>query len=123
MEEEDTESVGSAVMDTTLGSVAPSSQEARWLEDPLDLSHPAGGNSGAEPASARYGLDTPTVGGDATSATHEEQREGQSEPPTPLPSPTNSPRQEDEPSAEVPESDQGNEVICYATEVELKSLD
>ena len=46
MEEEDTESVGSAVMDTTLGSVAPSSQEARWLEDPLDLSHPAGATAG-----------------------------------------------------------------------------
>ena len=123
MEEEDTESVGNAVTDTTLGSTVPSSQEAGWLEDPLDLGHLAGGDSGAELASTKCGLTTPTVGGDATSTAHEEQREGQLEPPTPLLSPMNSPRQEDEPSMEVSESDQGDEVICYATEAELKSLD
>ena len=48
MEEEFTKSVGSATTDTTLGSVASSSQEARQLEDPLDLCHPAGGDGGAE---------------------------------------------------------------------------
>ena len=80
MEEEDTELVGSATTDTTLGSVVPSSKEAGWLEDPLDLSHLAGGNGGAEPASAKCGLDTPMVGGDAASMAHKEQREGQSEP-------------------------------------------
>ena len=56
MEEEDTESVGCAMMDTTLGSISPSSQEAGWLEAPLDLSHPAGGNGGAEPASVKCEL-------------------------------------------------------------------
>ena len=79
MEEEDTELVGTAVMDTTLGSVVPSSQESGWLEDPFDLSHLAGGDGRAELASTKCGLDTPIVGGDATSAAHEEQREGQSE--------------------------------------------
>ena len=49
--------------------------------------------------------------------------EGQLEPPTPMLSPTNTPKQEDEPSMEVPESNQGDEVVCYATEAELKSLD
>ena len=42
MEEEDTKSVGSVTMDTTLGSFAPSSQEAGWLEGSFDLGHPAG---------------------------------------------------------------------------------
>ena len=78
MEEGDTKSVGSAGTDTTLGSIVPSSLEAGWLEDPLDLGHSAGGNGRAEPASTKCGLDTPTVGGDATSAAHEKQREGQS---------------------------------------------
>ena len=87
MEEEDTESVGSVTTDTTLGSITPPSQEARWLEDPLDLSHLAGGDGRAKPASAKCGLDTPMVGSDATSVAHEEQRKGQSEPPTPPPSP------------------------------------
>ena len=119
----DTELVESAAMDTTLGCVMPSSQEAGQLEDPLILGHLAWGDGEAEPASAKCGLDTPMMGGDATSAALEEQREGQSEPPTPVPSPTNSPKQEDEPSVEVTESDQGDEVICYAIEVELKSLD
>ena len=109
--------------DTTLGSVTPSRQEAGWLQDALDLSHPAGGNGGAELASTKCGLNTPMVGRDATSVVHEEQRKGQSETPTPLPSPTNSPRQENKPSTEVPELDQGDEVICYAMEAELKSLD
>ena len=122
MEEEDTELVGSAMMDTTLGSIAPSSQKTRRLEALLDLGHLAGGDSRAEPASAKCGFDTPMEGGDATSAAHEEQREGQSEPPTPLPSPMNSPSQQDEPSTEVPESDQGDEVICYTMKVEVKSL-
>ena len=78
---------------------------------------------------SKFNLDTPMVGGDTTPMVHEEQREGQSEPPTPLPSPTYSPKWEDEPSTEVPEyatpeSNQGDEeVICYATEAELKSLD
>ena len=123
MEEEDTKSVGSAVTDTTLGSGVPSSQVARPREDPLDLGNWAEGNGGAELAPEECGLDTPMVGGDATSVVHEEQMESQSEPPTPLLSPTNSPKQEDKPSIEVPESDQGDEVICYATEAELKSLD
>ena len=35
----------------------------------------------------------------------------------------NNPKQEDEPSVQVTESDQGDKVICYATEAELKSLD
>ena len=122
MEEEDTELVGSTMMDITLGSIVLSSQEAGWLEAPLDLCHPAGGDGRAEPASTKCGLDTPMEGGDATSAVHEEQREGQSEPPTPPSSPTNSPRWENEPSAEVPKSYQCNKVICYATEAELKSL-
>ena len=42
----DAESARSATTDTTLGSVTPSSQEARQLEDPLDLGHPAGGVGG-----------------------------------------------------------------------------
>ena len=120
MEEEDTKSVGSATTDTTLGSIVPSSQEARQLEVPLDLSSPA--NGGPEPASMKGELDIPMEGGDATFVVHEEQRVGQLKPPTLLLSPMNNPRQEDEPPAEVPESDQGNEVICYAMEVELKSL-
>ena len=72
MEEEDTELVGSAMTDTTLGSGTPFSQEARWCEDPLDLGYLAEGDSGAEPAPAGCGLDTPMVGVDATSAAHEE---------------------------------------------------
>ena len=123
MEEEDTESVASAMTDTTLDSVMSSSQEAGWHEDPLDRSHPAEGNGGAELASVKCGLDTLMVGGDATSTAHEEQTEGQSEPWTPPLFPMNSPKMEGKPSAEVPKSDQGGEVICYATEVELKSLD
>ena len=125
----DTELEGSAMTDTTLGIVTPSSQEAGQLEDPLYLGHPAGGDGGVELACMKYeGLDTPMVGGDATPVAHKEQREGQSEPPTPPPSPTNNPKWEDEPSTEVPrdaapESNQGNEVICYAMEAELKSLD
>ena len=122
MEEEDTDFVGSATMDTTLGSVVPSSQEAGQLEARLDLGHLAGGDGRAEPAFTMCALDTPIEGGDATSTAHEEQREGQSKSPTPLLSPTNSPRWEDKP-VEVPESDQGDKVICYAMEVELKSLD
>ena len=59
MEEEDTESIGSAVTDTTLGSSAPSSQEARKCEDPSDLGHPAEHDGGAEPAPVECGLDTP----------------------------------------------------------------
>ena len=81
MEEVDTKSVGSAMIDTTLGSIAPSSQEVRWHEDLLDLGHLAGGGSRAEPASMKCGLDTPMVGGNATSVAHEEQKEGQLEPP------------------------------------------
>ena len=122
MEEEDTESVGSAAMDTTLGSVAPSSQEARQLEDSWISATQLGGNSGTESASTKCGLDTPMVGGDAASVAHEEQRKGQLEPPIPLPSPMNSPKWEDKPSAEVTESDQGNEVICYAMEAEVPRL-
>ena len=69
----DAESEGSATTDTTLGRVTPSSQEAGWLENPLDLGHPAGGDGGAEPASANCGgLATPTVGGDATPTVHKE---------------------------------------------------
>ena len=79
MEEEDTESVGSAVTDTTLGSGVPSSQEAGWHEDPSDFGHPAKCNSRAEPAPVECGLDIPMVGGDVTSTAHE-QMEGQSEP-------------------------------------------
>ena len=104
--------------------------KAGWLEDPLDLGHPAGGDDGAELASEKCGgLDAPMVGGDATPMGHKEQREGQPECPTPQPSPTNNPKQEGEPSIEVPkdtapESDQGDEeVVCYAMEAELKSLD
>ena len=104
MEEEDTESVGSATTDSTLGSVMPSSQEAGQHEDPLDFGHLAEGDGGAEPASAKCGLDTPMVGGDTAPMAHEEQTEGQLEPPTPLLSPTNSPKWEDEPSMEVPGS-------------------
>ena len=89
----------------------------------MDFGHPGEGDGGAEPAPAECGLDTPMVGGDATSVVHEEQMEGQVEPPTPPLSPMNIPKWEDEPSTEVPESDQGDEVVCYATEAELKSLD
>ena len=75
MDEEETELVGSAMTDTTLGSVVPSSQEAGWLEDPLDLGHLAGGDGKAELASVKCGgLDTPMVGGDASSVAHKEQR-------------------------------------------------
>ena len=71
------------------------------------------------------------VGGDATHEAHKKQKEDQkSKLPTPLPSSMNSPKWEDEPSMEVPkdatpEFNQGDEdeVICYATEAELKSLD
>ena len=128
----DTESEGSAMTDNTLGSIATSSQEVMLLEDPLDLGHPAGSDSGAEQASVRCGgPNTPTVGGDATHTVHKKQREDQElKPPTPLPSSTNGPKQEDEPPMEVPkdatpEFDQGNEdeAVCYAMEAELKSLD
>ena len=98
MEEEDINLVGSAMTDTTLGSVSPSSQEARWLEDSLNLGHPAGSDGRAEPASTKCGLDTSMVGGDVTSVVHKEQRKGQSKPPTPLLFPMNSPKQKDEPS-------------------------
>ena len=91
-----------------------SSQEAGWHGDHSDFSHLTEGNGGAEPTLEECGLNTPTVWGDATSVVHEEQMEGQAEPPTPPPSPMNSPKWEDKPSAEVPESDQGDEVVCYA---------
>ena len=128
----DTELEGSAITDNTLGSVMPSSQEVVLLEGPLDLGHLAAGDSRAEQASARCGgPNTPMVGGDVTHMVHKKQREDQElKPPPPLLSSMNSPTWEDEPPVEVPEDtapefDQGDEdeVICYATEAELKSID
>ena len=118
--------------DNTLGSIAPSSQEVMPLVGPLDLGHSAGGDGRAEQASTKCGgPNTPTVGGDTTHVVHKKQREDQeSKPPTPPPSSMNSPKWEEKPPAEVlgdaaPMFNQGNEdeVICYATEAELKSLD
>ena len=128
----DTESEGSAVTDNTLGSIAPSSQEIMLLEGSLDLGHSAGGDGRAEQAPMKWGgPNTPMVGGDTTHVVHKKQREDQKlKPPTPPPSSMNSPKQDDEPPTEVPkdaapEFDQGDEdeVICYAKEAELKSLD
>ena len=128
----DAKSEGSAMTENTFSSVAPSSQEVMLLEGPLDLDHLAGGDSGAEQASTKCGEpNTPKVGGDATHAVHKKQREDQKlKPPTPPPSSMNSPKWQDEPSIEVPEDtapefNQGDkdEVVCYATEAELKSLD
>ena len=95
----DTKSEGSVMTDNTLGNVMPSSQEVMLLDGPLDLGHPAGGNSRAEQAPAKCGgPDTPTVGGDATHVVHKKQREDQkSKPPIPLLSSMNSPKQQDEP--------------------------
>ena len=60
----DTKSEGSAMTDNTLGSVASSSQEVGLLEGPLELSHLAGGDGGAEQASVCCGgPNTPMVGG------------------------------------------------------------
>ena len=77
----DAESEGSAMTDTTLGGIAPSSQESGWLEDPLDLGHLAGGDSGAELPSVQCGgLDTPMVDGNATPVAHKEQRKTSQDP-------------------------------------------
>ena len=51
----DTKLEGSAATDNTFGSIVLSSQEVVLLEGPLDLSHLAGGDSGAEQASVRCG--------------------------------------------------------------------
>ena len=128
----DTESEVSAMTDNTLGSIMPSSQEAVLFEGSLDLGYPAGGDSRAEQASMRCGgPNTPMEGGDTTHTAHKKQREDQElKPSTPLPSSTNSPKWEDKPPAVVPKDatpefnqDDEDEVICYATEAELKPLD